>query len=208
VILPRIHAITDGRVLAMPDLRACVEDLARHGSALALHVRDRQASARDLSARALEVSGWLAGSGVALIVNARPDVARATSGAGVQLGASDLTTADARTVFPTGWIGRSTHSLRDVAIASDDGADFVLLGPVFETASHPGSTPLGLTPLPRTRIPVIAIGGITLERVPTVRAAGYYGVAAIRAIWDAPAPGDAVAAMLVAESEARTHGAG
>lgn len=206
--LPRIHAITDGRVLALPDFRARVQDLGRHGPALALHVRDRQASARDLAAQAVEVSGWLAGTGVAIIVNARPDIARAISASGVQLGASDLTPADARTVFPTGWIGRSVHSVHEVTIASGQGADFTLLGPVFETASHPGSAPLGLTPLPDTRMPVIAIGGITLERVPMAGAAGYYGVAAIRAIWDAAVPGDAVAAMLAASQETRVHGAG
>lgn len=193
-MLPRVHAITDGRVLALPDLQARVLDIARHGGALALHVRDREASASDFTARVTMVMHWLRGSGVLVLVNSRPDIARALEAGGVQLGARDLAPADARAVLGPGWIGRSLHGHHELAQAA--GADFAVMGPLFPTASHPDAPALGAHPLPMCEIPVVAIGGITLGRVRTVRQAGYHGVAAIRAIWDTSSPGAAVAAML------------
>lgn len=193
-MLPRVHAITDGRVLGLPDLQARVLGLAQQGGALALHVRDRDASASAFTERVATVMRWLDGSGVLVLVNGRPDIARALGAGGVQLGARDLTPADARTVLGPGWIGRSLHAHSELPLAR--GADFAIMGPVFPTASHPGAPALGAHSLPVCEIPVIAIGGITLERVRSARRAGYHGVAAIRAIWDAPSPGAAVAAML------------
>jgi len=193
-MLPRVHAITDGRVLALPDLQARVLGLAHHGSTLALHVRDRDASGQAFTHHVTTIMRWLDGSGVLVLVNSRPDIARALGAGGVQLGVRDLTPADARKVLGPGWIGRSLHAPSELALAQ--GADFAILGPVFPTASHPGAPPLGAHSLPVCEIPVIAIGGVTLGRVRSVRRAGYHGVAAIRAIWDAPSPGVAVAAML------------
>lgn len=199
--LPRVHAITDRQVFARADLSQRVRSLARHGAHLAVHVRDRTATARNLATHALQFAGWLEGSGVVLVVNARPDIARAVGAAGVQLGAHDLAPDDARIVFPGGLVGRSVHSVAEVAGARHQGADYAILGPVFPTATHPGATVLGPGQLPNMGIPVVAIGGITLERVRTVRSAGYYGVAAIRAIWDAADPGTAVAELLEVSRE-------
>lgn len=192
--LPRVHAITERRVLTAPALQATVLALAQHGPALALHVRDRTATARELAAHAIAISAWLDGCGVQVFVNSRPDIARAIGARGVQLGQHDLAPTDARIVLGAGWIGVSLHSMHALAGVRD--ADYAMLGPVFPTATHPGAPALGTGPLPAAHIHVIAIGGITLERVPAVRQAGYHGVAAIRAIWDAPAPGDVVARML------------
>jgi thiamine-phosphate pyrophosphorylase len=136
----------------------------------------------------------------AVFVNGRPDIAAAVGAQGAQLGSGDITPADARRLLPRGWIGRSVHSREEAALAVSEGADFLVVGNVFETASHPGRDAAGLslvTEASRLGRPVIAIGGITPERVSEVKAAGAYGVAAIRALWMAPDPAAATLAMLL-----------
>jgi thiamine-phosphate diphosphorylase len=117
----------------------------------------------------------------------------------VQLGNTDLTAADSRRVMRTGWIGQSVHGLEEAEIAVKEGADFLVVGTIFETPSHPGRSPGGLalvTKVATLGLPVIAIGGMTPDRAKDVRAAGGYGVAAIRALWHAPDPAAATLAML------------
>jgi len=133
---------------------------------------------------------WIAriGPKAAVIINARPDLARAVAAQGVQLGGGDLSVPDARRVLGAGWIGRSVHGVAEAHEAIDEGADYLLLGAIFETASHPGQAGLGLDVLAEvaalgTR--VIAIGGMTPARATDVREAGAWGVAAIRALWHA-----------------------
>ena len=92
-------------------------------------------------------------------------------------------------VGPALLVGRSVHDPDAVRTSCHDGADYVFLGPVFDTPSHPGSPALGPPALDTVReLPVIAIGGIGAASVPEVRARGVRGIAAISAIWDAPDP--------------------
>ena len=140
----------------------------------------------------------------AVIVSARPDIARAAGAHGVQLGAGDLSVADARVVFGSGWIGRSVHGLEEARAAVGEGADFLLVGTVFESQTHPGQHPLGLPVLAaiaRLGLPVIAIGGVTPERAASVRDAGAWGVAAITALWHAADPYAAATALLAPWSD-------
>jgi thiamine-phosphate diphosphorylase len=118
---------------------------------------------------------------------------------GVQLSKDDLTPADVRRVLPHGWVGCSVHSRDEAASAAKMGADFLVLGTIYPSQSHPGRTPAGLDlirDVASLEIPVIAIGGITPLQVHEVRAAGAYGVAAIRALWHASDPAAAAVAML------------
>jgi thiamine-phosphate diphosphorylase len=92
------------------------------------------------------------------------------------------------------------HSTEEAELAVAEGADFLVVGNIYETASHPGRAATGLrlvTQVSRFGRPVIAIGGITPERVTEVKDAGAYGVAAIRALWMAPDPAAATLAMLL-----------
>jgi thiamine-phosphate pyrophosphorylase len=87
-------------------------------------------------------------------------------------------------IGPECWVGRSVHNAVEVQRADDEGADYVVLGPIWPTVSHPGTEPLGLDALSfGYDLPVIAIGGITPERVPECIQSGAYGVALISAIW-------------------------
>ena len=105
----------------------------------------------------------------------------------------------ARRLATTWWIGKSVHDLAGAEAARAEGADYLLVGPVYATATHPGRPPIGLdtvSRIARLDLPVIAIGGIDAERAREVKAAGAYGVAAIRALWDAADPERSVRLML------------
>jgi thiamine-phosphate diphosphorylase len=194
-----VHAFTDAELLAFPDFGIRVAAIAAAGAAVALHARARGASGALLSAGALRMMTLARPPEAAVFVNGRPDIAAAVGAQGVQLGSGDLAPADARRLLPRGWIGRSVHTSEEAAMAISEGADFLVVGNIYETLSHPGRPAAGLTLVTQTASlgrPVIAIGGITPERAVEVKAAGAYGVAAIRGLWMAADPAAATLAML------------
>lgn len=188
--LPRLHAITDERVARRPDLDTVARALADGGGAeLAFHARGRELTGREHYELAFQLSTLPS----FLFVNDRLDVALAVPAAGVQLGHGSLPVSAARALNPLWWIGKSVHDLAEAEAARTEGADYLVVGPVFATASHPGRTPLGLAGLEviakaADGLPLIAIGGITAARVREVRESGAHGVAAIRALWDDAEP--------------------
>lgn len=197
--LPRLHAVTDDAILADADVGIRAAAIAAAGPAAALHVRGRKSTGAFLAKCATRFMSLAQPAEAAVIINGRPDLARAVGAQGVQLGAGELTVADARRVLGGGWVGRSVHGLDEARTAISEGADYLLLGAVFETATHPGQPGLGLDAL-RSVValgtPVIAIGGITPERAQSVKDAGAWGVAAIRALWHVPDSYAAAMAML------------
>jgi thiamine-phosphate diphosphorylase len=197
--LPRVHAFTDRTILSAPDFGIRAAAIAAAGAAVALHARDRGGSAAELAASALRMVALARPPEAAVFVSGRPDIAAASGATGVQLGAGDLTPADARRVLIHGWVGRSVHSSAEARAAVEEGADFLVVGSIYETPSHPGRAAVGTGLLREAASlgrPVIAIGGITPERVPEMKAAGAYGVAAIRALWQADDPAAATLSML------------
>jgi len=196
--LPRLHAITDERIARRPDLGEITRQLvAGAGSELALHARGRALSGLEHYELAVRLSAC---APARLFVNDRLDVALAVGAAGVQLGHGSLAPEDARRLHPGWWIGKSVHDLREAEAAHAGGADYLLVGPVFPTATHADRAPLGSARLKQivgVGLPVIAIGGVTPARIPELRAvATIHGVAAIRALWDAADPADAARRLL------------
>jgi thiamine-phosphate pyrophosphorylase len=129
-----------------------------------------------------------AGPHARVIVNDRPDVAVLAEAGGVHVGQDDLCVADARAIVGGHrWVGVSTHSVDQARRALDLGIDYVAVGPVFATATkETGYEAVGLelveavAAMARPRgVPVVAIGGITLERAPRVLAAGASAVCVI-----------------------------
>ena len=126
-----------------------------------------------------------------LFINDRVDLALALDAHGVHLRESSLPTPEVRGVLhPRQLIGRSVHSLEGVASAERHGADFVVLGPIYETPSKQVyGPPLGLGLLEQAsrtaRIPIFAIGGVTAARACEVRGAGGFGVAVSSSILSA-----------------------
>ncbi|MGH7530404.1 MAG: thiamine phosphate synthase [Gemmatimonadales bacterium] len=197
--LPRLHAITDDSIARRLDVADVARQIATAaGGEIALHARGHTLTGLEH----YELAGRLAvGPSGRLFVNDRLDVALAAAAAGVQLTARSLPVSAARRLSAAWWIGKSVHDLDEAEAARAEGADYLVVGPVYATPTHPEGEPLGLEPLRRiARLgkPVIAIGGVTPERARAARAAGAYGVAAIRALWDAPDPAAAARAMLEA----------
>jgi thiamine-phosphate diphosphorylase len=154
--------------------------LAAAPRASILQLRAPGLGGRELERQATEL---VSSSPVPVIVSSRCDVALASGAAGVNLPERDIAVADARSMLGERLVGRSVHSLEGALAAERDGADFVIFGPVWESASHPDAAPAGLDALGEVaravRIPVIAIGGVTTERIAQCRAAGAAGYGAI-----------------------------
>lgn len=199
--LPRLHAVTDAAILALPDFPVRAAALAAAGPAVGLHARDRHATGAELARAAGRLLALARPPEAAVFVNARPDIAAALGAQGVQLGAGDLTPAETRGAFARwqGWIGASVHSVEEAQESAGKGADFLMVGSIYPSSSHPGRPAAGLglvTQAAAIGLPVIAIGGITASRAREVRDAGAYGVAAISAAWHADDPAAAALALL------------
>ena len=197
--LPRVHAFTDGAVLGAGDFGIRAAAIAAGGSAVALHARQPGGTGAGLALIARRLVSLARPPEAAVFVSGRADIAAAVGGHGVQLATRDLMPADARRVFPGGWIGRSVHTVEEAGAAVAEGADYLVVGSIYRTASHPEREPAGpelVTRTARLGVPVIAIGGVTSERVAELKDAGAYGVAAIRSLWQAADPAAATMAML------------
>jgi len=163
----------------------------------AVQVREKDLGAADLAFLCRRLLAATRDAGAMLFVNDRVDVALAVGADGVQRTHTSLAVDDIRAVAGRRLrIGASVHSLEDAVDAELKGADWVTYGPVYETPSkRPYGAPQGLERLATVarglRIPVVAIGGITPERVKEVRQAGAHGVAVISAILAADSPADA-----------------
>ncbi len=160
---------------------------ALEGGVDAVQLRLKGASARELFPLAKIIREIADLVGAALFVNDRADVALAAGAAGVHLAGHSLPVAAARAVLsPPLKVGVSCHNVAEAIQAQTEGADYVFLGTIFPSPSKADAKPVGLEELSRARrevtIPIIAIGGITLENVGAVLSAGADGVAVISAI--------------------------
>ena len=145
--------------------------------------------------------------GATSIVNDRADVCLAVGADGVHVGADDLPVAAARKVVgPDRLVGGTARNASTAATHASDGADYLGVGPVYETASKEGLPNASGVELVEgvtvsVDLPVIAISGVTIDRVPEILAAGAHGVAVIGAIARAPDPAAAVRGFLEALGE-------
>lgn len=194
--LPRLHAVTNDSVLALPDFLERVRAVAR-GPEVAVHVRGRLPGRR-LLALAEALREITAQRGAQLFVNDRADVARLAGADGVHLPADGLPVAPARDLSGVRWVGRSAHRPDEASAAARDGADYVFLGPIWPTTSHPERRPLGPEAIAEAQLcTVVAVGGVTPDRVAACIRAGASGVAAISALWEASDPAAAADTFLL-----------
>lgn len=188
--VPVVHAVTDDQILTRPSFpeRALAVMIAL-GARGAVHLRGRIMPARRLLALADALRLAEQETGCWLVVNDRLDIALGAGARAAQLTSRSIRVVDARRIAPRITLGASVHSLEDALEAQREGADWLVAGHVFRTASHSGVEGRGLSFLravcSATTLPVIAIGGITPQRAREVRDAGARGVAAIRGIWGA-----------------------
>lgn len=183
--------ITDRHALAPRPLLPFIVQAIGAGVDL-VQIREKDVGTRDLLKLVEEAVRAAAGTNTRVVVNDRLDVALAAGAAGVQLGTRSLPAAVARQHVPSGFlIGMSCHSLDEALAAEETRADYILLGPIFETPSKlVYGPPLGLEKLrevaARVKLPILALGGITVERVKPCLEAGTTGIAGISIFQTAP----------------------
>jgi thiamine-phosphate pyrophosphorylase len=199
VHFPCLHVVTDRDPVAA--VEAAVRLGAAHRLAVQIRVEDdvTDRAAHELAAHAVALCRP---AGVMCLVNDRLDVALAAGADGGHVGADDLDVASARRVLgPRAVLGATCRTPRDARAAVEAGATYLGVGPAYLTVTKAGlPAPLGPERVGEVvravpGIPVIAIGGVTVENAALLPGAG---VAVIGAVADAPDPGEAVAALLKA----------
>jgi len=161
---------------------------ALKGGLKAVQLREKDLGIRELLDLACRMRALTAGYGAKLFINDRADIALTVDADGVHLSRTGIPVQAARKAAEGRlMIGVSTHSLQEAQQAEADGADFITLGPVYETPSKMQyGKPIGIHLLNEAasncRIPVFAIGGITIKRIEDVLEQGASGVALISAI--------------------------
>jgi thiamine-phosphate pyrophosphorylase len=159
-----------------------------------LQYRNKLASSRELFEISKRLSSQLIPQGVSFVVNDRADIAALSAASGVHVGQQDLGVEEARRVVGAGkWIGVSTHNLDQFERAAATSADYIAVGPVFSTSTKANPDPvIGIDFIRRVRglsgKPIVAIGGITLDRAADAIRAGADCVAVSSDILLAPDP--------------------
>ncbi len=188
-----LYLITDQGATKGRELLTVVEE-ALAGGVRGVQLREKGLSPRDACELAQELRLLTSRYGSRLLINDRVDIALAVGADGVHLPESALPVVVARELLgPSRLIGVSCHSPKGALEAQRQGADFVTLGPLYATPSKARyGAPLGIPPLVEAlgslSIPLFALGGITLERLPELQAAGLHRIALISAILSARAP--------------------
>jgi len=201
----RLCLVTDRTQTRDRDLVAVVTQCLAAGLP-AVQVREKDLPGLEVARLCRALRPITAERGALLIVNDRVDVALAVRADGVQRTSTSLSIEDMRSVADKRVrVGASVHSLAEAVSAATAGAEWLFFGPVYDTSSKRRyGPPQGLSALERVAsavaVPVIAIGGVTPERVAEVRTAGAHGVAAISAILSAESPAAATLRFLDALS--------
>jgi thiamine-phosphate pyrophosphorylase len=215
LVFPPLYAIIDAALLKKTSELSFVEMMAESGVEL-LQYRNKRASSRELFEASQSISATLsrlAKPGIykpRFIVNDRADIALLASAQGVHVGQQDLNVEEARAIVgPDVLVGVSTHSLEQLDAADKTSADYIAFGPIFPTSSKENPDPVvGLDLLREarrhTRKPIVAIGGITLERAAEVFRAGANSLAVARDLIVSENP--AARAQLFLKEAARVRG--
>lgn len=195
-----LYLVTD-RTLSRGRATADIVREAVAGGVTCVQLREKGCPTHEFITEARLLKTLLHPIGIPLIINDRLDVALAVGADGVHLGQQDMDIADARRLAgPDFIIGISAESLADAVRAESQGADYIGISPVFATATKKDTaTPLGLEGIRQiraaVRLPLVGIGGITVENTAAVITAGADGIAVVSAIVAADCPQSATAAL-------------
>jgi thiamine-phosphate pyrophosphorylase len=185
--LPKIYPITDTAISGLSH-RDQVKQLIEGGATL-IQLREKRATPRDFFQDAREALRIAHSAEIKLIINDRVDIALAVGADGVHLGQTDMPVEAARRLLGDhAIIGFSTHNLNQVAEAVRRSVDYLAFGPIFPTATKENPDPIvGLNELNQIKklvgsVPLVAIGGISADRVREVLMSGADSVAVISAV--------------------------
>jgi thiamine-phosphate pyrophosphorylase len=201
--LPVVHLLSDRTLVPDLSARAAAALAGIPPRSVAIHLREKDLGGRELLRTARALAAVCHARGQLLLVNDRVDVALAAGADGVHLPSDGLLPGDARRLLAAGaLVGVSCHSATDVVRARDGGASYAFLSPIFDTPSKRAyGPPIGIEALRAAAplgLPLVALGGVTIERAPELFAAGARGIAVIRAWLSPPDAAAAVRALLAA----------
>lgn len=190
-----LYVITDRKIQAPRSHIEVVQEVVAGGASV-VQLREKEENTRTFLEEALSLRAITKEQGILFIVNDRIDIALAACADGVHLGEEDMPIEYARRIAPHLLIGASCDTEERAKELESQGADYLGVGTVFTTATKKDAgEPIGLERLraikKAVKIPVVAIGGITLENLKEVLATGVDGIAVVSAIVGSPSPYDA-----------------
>ena len=193
--IPRLYAILDGSAVRSAgfELLHAARALRDAGIQL-LQYRDKALTQSEVLDNARAIGSIFAGSNASLVLNDWPEMVVEAGWQGVHVGQSDASIAEARRLVGDGrLVGVSTHSSEQFRSALETAADYIAYGPIFGTMTkRDAETPVGIEGLQLvrklSRRPLVAIGGISLDRMEGVFAAGAHSVAVIGALFHPELP--------------------
>ena len=199
--LPRLYLLTDRRQTHQRPLASALSQALQAGVRL-VQIREKDLDTPELIDLAQQLIPVIKQHHGKVLLNDRVDLALALNADGVHLRSDSLPLPLARRLLGNEkMIGVSTHSVKEVQYAENEGADFVVLGPIFKTPSKQiYGQPLGLRTLETacrmSHLPIFAIGGIASKHVHPVMSSGAYGIAVISSILQAPCIQDSTRELL------------
>ena len=184
----RLYAVTDRRALPAGVTLAQAVEAALDGGVTCLQLREKEASAGEILALARTLLPLCRARRVPLLINDRVDIALAAGADGVHLGQEDLPLPEARTLLgPDRILGATAHTVEEALRAKAEGADYLGVGAMFPTGTKTNTIPTSADTLKAicaaVSIPVVAIGGVTAQNLPTLAGTGIAGAAVVSAIF-------------------------
>ena len=185
----RLFLITDRLLFKDQKYFLTAVESALMGGVKALQLREKDLPDSELIKLGIQLRKLTLSYRARLIINSRVDIAKKIGADGVHLTESSISINDIKTSFPSLILGVSTHSIEGAHHAQTQGADYITFSPIYDTPSKASyGPPQGLDSLLQitqaVSLPVLALGGITLDRVPECLEQGAFGVALISDIWD------------------------
>lgn len=184
----RLYAVTDRRALPAGVTLAQAVEAALDGGVTCLQLREKEASAGEILALARTLLPLCRARRVPLLINDRVDIALAAGADGVHLGQEDLPLPEARALLgPDRILGATAHTVAEALRAQAEGADYLGVGAMFPTGTKADTVPTSTDTLKAicaaVSIPVVAIGGVNAENLPTLAGTGIAGAAVVSAIF-------------------------
>lgn len=184
----RLYAITDRRALPAGVTLAQAVEAALVGGVTCLQLREKEASAGEILTLARTLLPLCRARRVPLLINDRVDIALAAGADGVHLGQEDLPLPEARALLgPDRILGATAHTVDEALRAQAEGADYLGVGAMFPTGTKTDTVPTSADTLKAicaaVSIPVVAIGGVTAQNLPTLAGTGIAGAAVVSAIF-------------------------
>ena len=187
----RVFLITDRSYFKGQKIFLTAVEEALKGGIKALQLREKNLPDSEIIQLGIQLRLLTSKYEAKLIVNSRADIAEKIGADGVHLTETSSHANEVKRNFPDLIIGASTHSLEGAHLAETQGADYITFSPIYETPSKVSyGRPQGLDSLRQVtqavHLPVLALGGITLHRVPECLEQGAFGIALISDIWNSP----------------------